>query len=252
MSNSSLPTDLSPTVAASIEMQSEVRDFFGWRESEDHDSAMALLSSVEDSGVPSWEGHNRLAALSKLYRRMVIRKVEIAVLGAAVEPEELTQVLENPVLLVPADGATGVLSELPSSISEKAWSRLACVVSDADGGSGTIEAVKRAIPIVLHAHGDNREDWKGLLEQAKSQVEPSDLILTHQTSGDIPGMHNPGGFTDGDRAVCFLLALGVERQRISLLGTRTDIVGRWSGKTDEDRKMEKLAWMSRVLHMHGF
>ena len=91
-----------------------------------------------------------------------------------------------------------------------------------------------------------------MLEQAKSQVEPSDLILTHQTSGDIPGMHNPGGFTDGDRAVCFLLAVGVERQRISLLGTRTDIVGRWSGKTDEDRKMEKLAWMSRVLHMHGF
>ncbi|MEE2630290.1 MAG: hypothetical protein VX492_05530 [Candidatus Thermoplasmatota archaeon] len=252
MPSSSLPTDLSPTVDASLEMQSQFRDFFGWRESEDHDSARALLASVEDSAIPSWEGHNRLVALSKLYRRMVIRKTEIAVLGAAVEPEELIQVLVNPVLFVSADGATGVLSELPSSTSEKAWSRLACVVSDADGGSGTIEAVKRAIPIVLHAHGDNREDWEGLLEQAKSQAEPPDLILTHQTPRDIPGMHNPGGFTDGDRAVCFLLALGVERDRISLLGTRTDIVGRWSGNTDEERKMEKLTWMSRVLHMHGF
>ena len=66
------------------------------------------------------------------------------------------------------------------------------MVSDADGGQGTIEAVKRAVPIVLHAHGDNRDDWRNLVELAESQPHPPELILTHQTSMDIPGMFNPG------------------------------------------------------------
>ena len=252
MSDSHHPTDLSPSVPASIEMQTEVRDFFGWRETDDFHSAKSLLSAVEDSENPTWARHKRLATLSKLYRRLVIRQADIAVLGAAIEPDELLAALETPTILVPADGATGVLSELPASISDKAWSRIACVVSDADGGSGTNEAVRRAVPIVLHAHADNTANWRDLLNLAMAQVEPPELILTHQTTKKIPGMHNPGGFTDGDRAVCFLLALGVERRRISLLGTRTDIVGRWSGYTNEERKLEKLIWMERVLDIHGF
>ena len=65
-----------------------------------------------------------------------------------------------------ADGATGVLSLLPETTSERAWSRLAFLVSDADGGIGTVTAVKRRIPVFLHAHGDNSEDWRELLEIA--------------------------------------------------------------------------------------
>ena len=34
------------------------------------------------------------------------------------------------------------------------------------------------------------------------------LVLTHQTDEAIPGMHNPGGFTDGDRAACFPFLAG--------------------------------------------
>ena len=64
-------------------------------------------------------------------------------------------------------------------------------------------------------------------------------------------MHNPGGFTDGDRAVCFLVALGVEIGQISTIGTRTDLVGRWSGSTDDEAKMEKLVWMGRFLEACG-
>ena len=60
-------------------------------------------------------------------------------------------------------------------------------------------------------------------------------------------MHNPGGFTDGDRAICFLVALGVPIDNISLLGTRTDIVGKWSGVTNPVEKMIKLQWMAKVF-----
>jgi|TARA_B100000959_G_scaffold194873_1_gene203868 uncharacterized Rossmann fold enzyme len=233
-------------------MQSEVREFFGWKESDDHDSALRLISTVEDSGVQSWARHNRLVSLSKLYRRLIIRKASVAVMGAAIEPAEVLLALEEPVLFVSADGATGVFSELPSSKSEMAWSRLACVVSDADGGVGTLEAVRRSVPIVLHAHGHNEKDWFSLIEEARNQSDPPELILTHQTPISIPGMHNPGGFTDGDRAVSLLLSLGVRKDRMSLLGTSTELVGRWSGFTHEETKMEKLRWMARSLAIHGF
>ena len=106
--------------------------------------------------------------------------------------------------------------------------------------------------MILHAHGDNTQSWAELLELASSQRSPPPLVLTHQTPESIEGMHNPGGFTDGDRAVCFARALGVERDDILLLGTRTDIVGHWSGATDPERKIVKLQWMAEVLQHLGF
>ena len=62
----------------------------------------------------------------------------------------------------------------------------------------------------------------------------------------------PGGFTDGDRAVCFLSALGASKENIKLLGTRSDIVGRWSGDTEESSKLQKLQWMKSILEIQGF
>ena len=140
-----------------------------------------------------------------------------------------------------------MISEIPDSLSEKAWSRVAFIVSDADGGEGTFEAVRRAIPFFLHAHGDNRRDWDSLLEFAEERANPPELILTHQTTEDITGMNNPGGFTDGDRAACVICSMGVPKEAITMLGTRIDVVGRWSGVTDPDTKMQKLQWMDKVL-----
>ena len=124
---------------------------------------------------------------------------------------------------------------------------------EVDGSSRKkwIEAVKRSIPIILHAHGDNISSWRNLLEIAVNIPNPPRIVLTHQTSEKIDGMHNPGGFTDGDRAICFLTALGVPNERILLLGTRTDIVGKWSGKTNPEEKLMKLQWMAKVIDIIG-
>ena len=245
------PTDLSPVDPVLIELQDEVREFFDWDLGDDVDSAELLLARVEESEIDMWARHNRLVAIARLFRRLVIRDSEIAVLGSAIEPIELVSALERPTLFVAADGASGVLSELPGSLSEKAWSRLVCVVSDADGGDGTEQAVKRSVPFILHAHGDNKQDWSALLDIAETMANPPSLVLTHQVPKAIDGMHNPGGFTDGDRAVCFLRALGVRTDRISVLGTRTDLVGRWSGATQEQTKLQKLSWMARFLDIQG-
>ena len=241
------PTDLLPVVDELLVIQTEVREHFGWKLNPDYNSALSMLEAVEASEINDWTRPRRAATVAGLIRRMVLRPTEVAVLGAAVEAEEVLRVLERPVLLVAADGSAGVLSTLPDSTAERAWSRLACVVSDGDGGQGIIEAVKRGIPVFLHAHGDNVSEWESLLEIAAGASTPSPLVLTHQTPATIPGMHNPGGFTDGDRAVCVVRSMGVPKESITMLGTRADVLGRWSGVTDAETKMEKLQWMDKVL-----
>jgi len=251
MAYSEFPTDLQPSMPVLVDLQADVREHFGWNEFDDRDSAQKMLLRVENTNVERWARHNRALALSRLFRRLVIRKSSIAILGAAIEPEELLKILADPILIVAADGAAGVISEIPDSLAEKAWSRMACVVSDADGGEGTIQAVRRSVPFILHAHGDNIPNWESILQIAESQTNPPELILTHQTTESISGMHNPGGFTDGDRAACILTAMGVHKSRIKMLGTRSDFVGRWSGKTQDQTKIQKLQWMRRILSLQG-
>jgi len=241
------PTDLLPVDDELLAIQMEVREHFGWKLDTDISSARSMLEAVEASQIDNWTRPRRAANVADLIRRMVLRPTEVAVLGAAVEADEVLRVLERPTLLVAADGSAGVLSTLPDSTAERAWSRLACIVSDGDGGQGTIEAVKRGIPVFLHAHGDNVAEWKSLLEIAAGTATSSPLVLTHQTPTPIPGMHNPGGFTDGDRAACVVRSLGVPNEAITMLGTRIDVVGSWSGVTDPETKMQKLQWMDRVL-----
>lgn len=251
MTEQATPSDLQPSSPTLLGIQDEVREYFGWAEEDDIESAFLMLRRVEDSAVGIWARHNRAATLSNIFRRIVIRDARVAILGAAVEPDEIRSILDGPTLIVAADGAVGAISEMPASLSEKAWSRVVCVVSDADGGEGTYQAVRRSIPFILHAHGDNKEDWDCLLGLAEEQTSPPELVLTHQTQNPIDGMYNPGGFTDGDRAACFLTALGAKGENIDLLGTRTDIVGRWSGNTEESLKIQKLEWMKSILEIQG-
>ena len=79
------------------------------------------------------------------------------------------------------------------------------------------------------------------------QGEDYPILLTHQTPLTIENMSNPGGFTDGDRAVCIAFALGADS--VELVGFSTKEVGPWSGVTDSKRKLIKLKWMSKVLQM---
>ena len=243
------PTDLLPHIKEVVTIQDEFRTHFEWGLDHDQLSAKELISIVEDSGIDLWSRPNRAATVANIQRRAVLREQNVAILGAAIDVEELMQILETPTLLIVADGAAGVFSLLPDTSAERAWSRLLFMVSDADGGDGTIQAARRGKTIFLHAHGDNREDWKKLLDISIEASSPPPLVLTHQTPEEIPGMHNPGGFTDGDRAACIALSLGIPIDRITLLGTNTEEVGRWSGTTVRSTKLEKLKWMGRILRL---
>jgi len=195
-----------------ILIQDEIRESFGWSLESDYKSAILLAKSCKNPSPTIQLPH------------------KVIVVGAAAPAGYIPKLPT-----VVADGAIGALGD---------YSKVELIVTDGDGTPYLEHALNQGIPICLHAHGDNVDAWRRVLSIIDEQQQ---VMLTHQTPGNIEGMHNPGGFTDGDRAVCIALALGASE--IELVGFSVKEVGAWSGVTDEKRKLIKLKWMSRVLEM---
>ena len=195
-----------------ILIQDEIRESFGWGLESDYESAKSLVSQCNNP-TPSLHFESK-----------------VTVVGAAAPPGIVP---DYPAIV--ADGAIGAISDL---------SKVALIVTDGDGTPHLEKALNKGIPISLHAHGDNQDSWARILSIIDENQE---VLLTHQTPYEIDGMHNPGGFTDGDRAVCIAFALGATE--VELVWFSIDDVGQWSGVTDEKRKLIKLKWMSKVLQI---
>ena len=226
-----------------IDVQDEVRAAFGWTIVPDRESAEQMVDLVNAHGerIGLWASNGREESLRALSQRLS-KADEIVILGAAVTAAEVLTLPTTPHLIIAADGAVGALEE---------HAHLACVVSDFDGGIHLDAAAQMGSLIVAHAHGDNFERWKASLEHWAGQSSPPALILSHQTPDGLDGAYNFGGFTDGDRAVCLALAMGVEREKIRLVGFSLGEVGRWSGSTIPDQKLHKLTWMDTILGLIG-
>jgi uncharacterized Rossmann fold enzyme len=234
----SMRTDPHPTL---VNIQHDVRTHFGWSYDRDLKSALGLQEACDShpSGDQlEWTPRHRVATLKSI-QATLNEASTIVVVGAAIEKEVLDQPFDAGTVFVAADGAVGACLGRVD---------VACVVTDLDGEPHLSKAVGKDIPFVVHAHGDNDEAWKQCLSKwaATGGVR---LVLTHQTDEAIEGMHNPGGFTDGDRAACFLSWLGVPSDKIRWAGFATDRVGPWSGTTHAERKLAKLSWMARVLSL---
>ena len=224
---------------SSLHVQDLVRQAFGWSESDDAESALQLQAALHNH--EHWNESQRFEALAGVKNRL-LKASKVVVIGAAVSVEELYSYDEDTVF-VAADGAVGALSD---------YSKLACVVSDLDGANYLEDAAAQGQTIVVHAHGDNMERWREMVLTWNQFESIPSLILSHQVNQIIPGMHNYGGFTDGDRALCFILSLGVESSKIELVGFNLFKVGQWSGSTNTEKKIQKLEWMGRIVSELGF
>ena len=227
-----------------LAVQDEVRAAFGWSLGEDQRSAHDLsdcMRSPEPFGVPHWSSEAREVHLERLASRCRAAS-RVVVVGAAATVEEVTAASGPGTVFIAADGAAGAVpGHLP----------LLAVISDLDGGEHLHAAVKRGLVVVLHAHGDNRSTWEQHLAVWADLETPPPLVLTHQVPDSVAGLHNPGGFTDGDRAICLLCWMGVPPGALAFVGFALDKVGPWSGVTDPSRKLQKLTWMAEVLHRLG-
>tara|TARA_B110000459_G_scaffold201514_1_gene252364 strand:- start:77 stop:835 length:759 start_codon:yes stop_codon:yes gene_type:complete len=227
---------------ALIDVQDEVRKAFEWSVSADRSSAEAMVDCVQTHSqmVQAWEPGACTATLERL-KQHLLEAPEVVVLGAAVSASEVADLGEG-CLIIAADGSVGALNDL---------TKLACVVSDFDGGTHLDEAAEHGAVIVVHAHGDNPQRWFHCLKAWSRFANPPSLVLSHQTPIPLSGAHNFGGFTDGDRAVCFALAMGVPKDQIRLIGFSLNEVGPWSATTIPALKLEKLVWMNRILKSVG-
>ena len=62
-----------------IMIQDEVRKFFEWDMKSDLDSALEMLSFVEDYPIDIWKRPQRLVTLANLRRRLVLRDIVVVV-----------------------------------------------------------------------------------------------------------------------------------------------------------------------------
>ena len=111
-----------------------------------------------------------------------------------------------------------------------------CIVTDLDKHPETVvERTHGGTPVAVHAHGDNVD----LIERYVPQCDPAWLIPTTQAAPVGP-VHNPGGFTDGDRAAFLADHLGA--QSLTFLGWDFD------DDTVDPIKASKLDWAQRLLY----
>ena len=233
---------LNPISSDLLLLQEEVRQAFAWSLDADETSAKEMATHFATPvpyGQQMWSNESRDDALRNL-KQAICSTTRLIVVGAGSEP---IQTINYPgAMFVAADGAVGAIDDM---------SRVLCVVSDGDGAEHLDRAAEYGTHIVLHAHGDNIETWKRLVGKWSMFEQPPPLTLTHQGVTQHRGLYNPGGFTDGDRALCFIEALGRSVLNIECLGFRTDYVGPWSGTTNPERKKQKLAWMKESMRRLG-
>ncbi len=113
------------------------------------------------------------------------------------------------------------------------------VFTDLDGDIGPqIEASSKGAFTFIHAHGDNPD-----LIVRYAPLFKGPVVLTTQSTPEYT-VFNYGGFTDGDRAVCFAAHFGAGD--IRLVGFDYDDPMPKEG-SDPSIKRRKLQWAKRIV-----
>jgi len=195
------------------------------------------LQIVEEFGYSREEDERVAAILDKLLSGQTLepRHMERMIAG-----REVTVAGNAPSLPNELDGTRGLLitADEATSVALEAGIYPDILVTDLDGRvEDQLLANDRGAVAVIHGHGDNAAAVRKWAPRFMGSV-----IATTQ-SRPSGGLHNFGGFTDGDRAV--FLAQHFGASRIYLIGFDFD---RPSPK-DEDAatKKKKLAWAKRLI-----
>ncbi len=173
---------------------------FGFSRLSDEESAQALRRALSRSARPLLGGEAERALHELLGGRPAL-----LVGGGPATPEALDHLQgkrgAGPFVVIAADGATTrclAAGRVPDLI-----------VTDLDGFlPDEVEASRRGAMVLVHAHGDNR----GAVEEWTPRFPgPVAGSCAGAPSG---GLLNPGGFTDGDRALFVAEDYGATRARL--------------------------------------
>ena len=146
-----------------LQIQNEIRLAFGWSLERDVDVAKWLIDEVMKQGYPNWSFDGFDSNWSDVKSELLSRRECVCIVGAAVEKYEVEEAIEKDCSLIIADGSAGVFSELDDPAN--GWNRTIAIVTDGDGGKGLDDAIERNIPLIIHAHGDNRMALESLISK---------------------------------------------------------------------------------------
>ncbi len=215
----------------------EILDTLGFSREGDENTAALLDKILDEKGCLTIEEFS-----DEIMKKKDTSKFIVVGAGPSIK-KHIKYVKENydlnDYLIVSADGATTAMLEddLVPDI----------VATDLDGKMEDLLAANSlGSYFVIHAHGDNEE----LIVKWTTSF---DKILGTTQSKPVGHLYNFGGFTDGDRAMFFTLALGCEEMILAGMdfGTtvtkysRPNIEGA-TGPADEV-KTKKLIFAERLL-----
>jgi len=139
-----------------------------------------------------------------------------------------------------ADGAARLLNEKTIPIDG--------IITDLDGI--TKNDFSKAKFVIVHAHGDNNH----LLERFKNAIINFTKIIGTTQAESTYNLVNPGGFTDGDRILAFIISFLLPHQELYLIGMDfNDIVGIYSKLNHEKNyladpiKFKKLQYALQII-----
>ena len=193
---------------------------FGYSEKEDEKSAVLLSELLLGKKLVTHKDLNNMISGKNVY-----------VFGAAGSlQDDVKKVKKEKAVFISADPATSLLMEkniMPDII-----------VTDLDGVvEDEVKANKKGAIAMIHAHGNN-------IDRLERYVPMFDgKIIGTTQSKPFDNIHNFGGFTDGDRAVCLADCFGAKK--IFLAGFDFENVGKYS--KSKELKMKKLEWAKRII-----
>ncbi|WP_049924947.1 6-hydroxymethylpterin diphosphokinase MptE-like protein [Halopiger goleimassiliensis] len=165
-----------------------------------------------------------------LDRLSAVAGTTVAVAGAGpslTDPDALERARDADVV-VAASTATDVLERRGVDVD--------CMVTDLDKNPDTVrELTRRGTPVVVHAHGDNREALRSVVPDC-----PDTSVLPTTQAEPRGPVRNFGGFTDGDRAAFLADHLGAAT--LEFVGWDLD------DESVEPTKAKKLEWAERLLY----
>lgn len=195
--------------------QSILEDF-GFSRDRDEEAAELLAGILREHGP-----------MLQAAKAIVAEQRAVVCGNAPTLEEELKELHEREAIFLVADGATAVL--LKHNIVPD------IVVTDLDGPFPAIlKANLMGSIVVVHAHGDNLD---ALIRYAPRLQR---IIGTVQCR-PLPGLHNFGGFTDGDR--CVFLARELGAASIELVGFD------FEDESVTPRKKRKLEWAKKLIEL---
>ena len=200
---------------------------FGYSIAEDSRSA-SLLSGLlsEDQKVADVDSFMRNAIQSKKF--IILGPCQMDPYGPGILKGKLESLGAS--LVTVGEGTKNALeSGLPPYM----------IFTDLDGFPDLeIEANGKGTIAVVHAHGDNMARLKTWVPRFQGKVIPTCQCAP------VPGVHNWGGFTDGDRAYCALRHFGASDVMLESFDF-TKPCG--SKHVDPETKKRKLEWAERII-----